>query len=144
MTLGGTTLANDVDFKADVKPIARSRFANGIRFHSTLEVAGSVTNPDIGDGTGSTVSGPSFTAARYGQGARFAAATDFIDVPLISGGQNIELDRGRIEFWYQSAYAHDDGVEHYLFDLDNNGGLSRIRVVKQNGGLVEPASLRSR
>ena len=134
VTLGGTTLANDVDFKADVKPIARSRFANGIRFHSTLEVAGSVTNPDIGDGTGSTVSGPSFTAARYGQGARFAAATDFIDVPLISGGQNIELDRGRIEFWYQSAYAHDDGVEHYLFDLDNNGGLSRIRVVKQNGG----------
>jgi hypothetical protein len=68
-------------------------------------------------------------------GALFDSDTDWIRVPILVGGrQNLEWDRGRIEFWYLPSSDHTDNLPHYLFDADNDGvdGGSRVRIKKED------------
>jgi hypothetical protein len=132
---GTFNLASGTEFVSSIKPISDADFTNQVLFHTTLENFAQVSLPDIGDGTGSAENNMSYGAGRYGGGATFDSTTDWISVPLVVGGiRNIELDRGRIEFWYRPNNNHDDNQEHYLFDLDNDGaaGGVRIRIKKES------------
>ena len=140
--LEGTSLTAGVDYLAAVKPVSRAHFADQILFHTSLQSAAAVTSPDIGDGTGAVISGVVPATARYGAGAQFNATTDQIDIPLVGQGdgrQNLELDRGRIEFWYQPTYNHDDNVAHYLFDVTN---LANCRIRGQSIVITSGVSIR--
>ena len=127
VTLEGATLTNDVDFKADVKPISDADYQpwdNDILYHSTLESIGAIGAADIGDGAPVTSGGPvGFVNARYGQGVSFNSTSDYVDIQMIGSDAlpNIELDVGRIEFWYKPNYDHDDNVQHYILHVDADG-----------------------
>jgi hypothetical protein len=115
-----------VDYRSDVKPFARSHYANIEAWSSTLESAAAVTTPDIG--AAGTASGAiSFVAGRYGQGARIVANGDTITFPAAE----VNPLAGAVEFWFQPTYAHTDGVQHvfwqclgdanHFFDLQKDG-----------------------
>jgi hypothetical protein len=105
------TLSRGVDYKAEVKPVARAAFADELRWHSTLESAAAVTSPDVGTpGVVGGTAGPA--AGKYGQGFLFDAAGE--EVTFTSNG-DFSYRAGAVEFWFQPGYAHDDGVEHRLW-----------------------------
>ena len=135
VTFEGALLQKDVDYRAAVKPVARGLLAQDLLWYSTFESPGAVGTPAVGNGAG-TVGSYSMTPGRYGNGVLFNNALDDVRVILQPGIglANIELDRGRIEFWYKPNYAHTDNVEHYLFDIDADGvaGNSRVRMTKES------------
>jgi outer membrane protein assembly factor BamB len=124
-TLNGVPLANDVEFKADVKPVARAHFASDLLWHSTLHSAGDVTAPDVGS-PGAVNGGTAFVGARYGNGARFSAPGNTISFPASS---NLRVDRGAVELWYLPEYAHTDGAAHriwtYFVDANHQFRLTK-------------------
>jgi len=118
VTLEGVPLANGVDFKADVKPIARAEFAQDLTWHSTLQDLASLnTTPDVG--TPGAVSGTvNFVAGRFGNGAQIPDTSSFFNFPTAG---NLNTARGAIEFWYRSTYASNDGSAHTLGGYNFNG-----------------------
>jgi hypothetical protein len=112
----GVTLTNDVDFKADVKPVARAHFAQDLMWYSTLQNGPAVTAPNVG--TGGSVIGADFPAGlgRFGEGARFDLDGEYVSLP--SAG-NFNPAEGAIEFWYRPFYDYGGGDpdpdEHGLF-----------------------------
>ena len=145
VSLETTALVNDVDFRADVKPISDADFADRILLHTTLQSFAAVTTLDIGDGTGASENTMTYGSGRYGNAAEFDSSSDRIQIPLIGvdGNQHMELDRGRVEFWYQPNSVHTDGAQHYLFDVNNNGN-SRVRIKKEGVAFLRPAHVRGR
>ena len=109
VTLEGTALRKDVDYKAAVKPFARA-YVREILWYSSLDNAGFVTAPDIGS-PGTVVGAVGFVAARYGSGASTALDTRYVRFPTTD---NFDKAKGGISFWYQPTYASTDGVEHDL------------------------------
>jgi hypothetical protein len=113
VTLDGTRLVKNVDFRADLKPIGRAHFESTLAWHSTLESAAAVTSPDVG--AAGTSSGTTYVAARYGSGALFDANTDVVTFP----GSVLSTVAGAVEFWYQPSYTCQsgscDGVRHVLW-----------------------------
>jgi archaellin len=96
------TLANDVNYGADVKPVARAHFAQDLVWYSTLE-SGTVVSPNVGPG-GESSPGLSASAGRIsGNGVRFDADGEYFRIP--AAGQFDPLE-GTIEFWYQPMYDY--------------------------------------
>jgi len=147
VTLQGTALVRDVDYRADVKPLSRGHFAQALAWHSTLQDNAAVNTPDVG-GPGA-VNGPtSFAAGRYGGAALFNGVG--ANVTFGSGSGNFDKTRGAIEFWFQPNYAHTDGTRHVLwqtfgdathymifektagnqllFSINNGGTLTEVQV----------------
>jgi hypothetical protein len=147
VSLEGAALANGIDYHADVKPFARSHFADTLQWHSTLEAAGAVTTPDVG--RAGTVNGTTtFVTGKYGNGAFFDAAGENVTFP----GNDFDRRNGTIEFWYQPNYNHTDGVRHVLFvnfgDATHSFSLehsptNRLDFIIDNGGTITAVSVTS-
>lgn len=139
VTLEGMTLTNDLDFKADLKPISRAHFANTLSWHSTLESPAVVATPEVG-GSGGLSGTTTLTNGRYGQGALLNENTDYVSSDSGSFNQSI----GTLEFWYQPAYNYNDGQRHILwvnagvgpdyFVLEKTGGNQLLFTVQNTGG----------
>jgi len=126
---GTLSLATGADFVSSLKPVSDADFASDVLFHTTLENFAAVTTPDVGDGTGAAQNTMTYVAGRYGSGALFNANSDRIEWRPVGGAvQNVELDRGRIEFWCQPNYNSTDATLHYFFDLDNDGVAGGVRI----------------
>ncbi len=120
VTVGGVTKVNDLDYKADVKPISRAYFAYasdgpdeaGIIWYSTLESSGAVTSPSVGS-AGAVTAGVTPSADRFGVGSglRVPTTADSISFPLAN---NFDKAAGAIEFWFRPAYDSTDGVQHMI------------------------------
>jgi hypothetical protein len=103
VTLEGFPLDNDLDYRADVKPISRAHFANVLRYYSTLQDAAAVTSPNVG--AAGTVGGTTdFPGARFGSGARFDVDGEYLSIPPPSFSEDV------IEFWYRPFYDYGSGV----------------------------------
>jgi len=142
VTLEGVPLDNDLDYRADVKPVARAHFAQDLVWYSTLESPAAVTAPDVGS-AGSLIAGVAFTGARYGSGAQISLGGDAIAFPTV----DFTAARGALEFWFQPSWPHDDGVEHDLggFFVDGAnawfiqktvGNILDLRIVTTGGTSV--------
>ncbi len=152
VTVEGVTLANGVDYHADVKPVARSLWANTLAWHCTVESvtacdAGSV---DVGSTGGQT--GVVIVPGRYGNAAEFNANTDAVSAGS-SGGFDFNAVSGAVEFWYRPYYASNEGApprrvlwmnqgvgsDYFMlergtanelrFTLNNNGGVSASSTI---------------
>jgi hypothetical protein len=129
VTLEGTTLLKDVNYRADVKPVPRAFFKSQVRFYSTLQSAAVVTTPDIG--TAGTVNGsPTFVSARHGFGVNIANSTQYVAFTTAGGFIG---PRGAVEFWYQPTYAHNDGVLHDICGFVNGGDKFVVEKRADNG-----------
>ena len=120
VTVEGTTLSNDVDFRADVKPVSRAHFASDLTWYSTLQSAAATSAPAVG--TTTSVSGAiSFVGARYGSGASIDANGDTITFPA---AQNFNASAGTLEFWYRPSYECQpapgtcDGTKHVFWHME--------------------------
>ena len=151
VTLEGTPLANDVDYRADVKPVSRAHFAQDLLWHSTLQNLGALdTAPDVGT-PGATSGTVNFVAARYGNGAQVVGTSAYFNFPTAG---NLDTAKGAIEFWYRPDYDSTDGSSYtlggynfnganfWLFEKDNFNNLSfGIRALAQLSEIVAgPAS----
>ena len=105
VTLEGFALANDVNFRADVKPLARAHFAQDLTWYSTLQSNGAVTSPDVGS-AGTVSNGGDFPQGRYGNGARFDTDGERLSFPPVG---NLDPAEGTIEFWYRPSYGYGSG-----------------------------------
>ena len=120
VTLEGTTLSNDGDFKADVKPVSRAHFANDLTWYSTLQSPGATSTPSVGTTT-AVSGGINFVGAKYGSGAEIDANGDTITFPET---QNLNPIEGTLEFWYQPSYECQpapgtcDGQSHVFWHME--------------------------
>ncbi len=125
VSLEGTALVADFDYRSDVKPLARGHFAAELLWHSTLDSAAEVTNPDVGS-PGTVNGGVAFTASRYGNGASLSSSSANVSFP---GAGNLRVDRGAVELWYQPSYYHADGTARriwsYFVDAANQFHLTK-------------------
>jgi hypothetical protein len=145
MTLEGIPLTADVDYKADVKPLARGHFTGSLLWHSTLESSAATSTPDVGTTT-FIAAGVTFVAARYGNGALFTAGTHRIEFPQ----NNLSASNGTAEFWYQPTYAHADGVRHVLWNNQGDAthffalektAANNLEFTINNGGTLTTARI---
>ena len=75
------TLVKDVHYRAAVKPVARAHFAQVLTYYASLQDPFAfASTPDVGTG-GVANNGNDFPAARYGNGARFDADGDYLNIP---------------------------------------------------------------
>ena len=117
VTLEGVTLANDADYRADVKPLSRVYAGQDPIWYSTLQETSFVSTPDIG--SSGTIQGTiSYVPALYGQGARFDGVSDVITF----GSTGMDVTRGTVEFWVQPEFDHTDGVRHTFWFNSGSGG----------------------
>lgn len=87
-----------------------------ILLNTSLGSTAEVSTPNVGTGTGSSVNGATFVAGQIGNGVLIDAPGEYIRYQQTDGSvQNVELDRGTIEFWYRPSYNHNDGQEHNIF-----------------------------
>ncbi len=115
VTLEGIPLANDADFRADVKPMSRAHFAQDLLWYSTMQDAASAwLSPDVGN-PGSAI-GTNFVAARYGGGIEMVFAGEYHSFPTT----DFDASRGALEFWFRPAYNSADGAEHNLAGFRSN------------------------
>lgn len=91
--------------------------------YSTLDGPAAVMGPSLGSGVGaSIVTSPTndFVPAKIGNGLRTDAAGERILIPQANTrAQNVELERGTIEFWYKPNYNHNDNNKYTLVGTGN-------------------------
>jgi hypothetical protein len=77
-----------------------------------------------------TLTQTDFVPAHNSNGAQFVGAGKVVSFPAASGGvQNVELDRGEIEFWYRPNYdAAADDAPHSLVVIGNIYGVPRLSL----------------
>jgi len=96
--------------------------------YTTLDGPSAVMSPASGSGTGITIETlPSndFVAARYGSGLRTNAIAERILIPQTDGQtQNVELERGTIEFWYRPNYDHNNNLKYTIVGTGNWHGMN--------------------
>ena len=97
-------------------PTVMESSAPGVLLYTTLDDAAAITSPVVGIGGTTTLDPADFVAAQVGNGAQFVGSGKVVTFPAIVGAtQNVELDRGEIEFWYRPNYdAAADDVTHAL------------------------------
>ena len=117
VTLEGVTLANDADYRADVKPLSRVYAGQDPIWYSTLQETTAISPPDIGS-VGIIMGTPTYVPARYGQGARFDGVSDVIRFDATG----MDVTRGTVEFWVQPEFDHTDGVRHTFWFNSGSGG----------------------
>lgn len=92
--------------------------ASGQLFYSTLDGPAAVTSPAVGNGGAATISttpADDFVPARVSNGLRADAIGERVLLPQMGGAvQNVEHERGTIEFWYQPFYDHDDSNKYAI------------------------------
>jgi len=121
VTLEGTPLVRDVDYRADVKPVSRAHFAQSLRWHSTLQDSAAVSvTPDLGSpGSVTGLAAVDFVAARFGSGARISNSGQYVAFDTT----DFDPAKGAVEFWYQPSYANNDGALHdicgFVFDASH-------------------------
>jgi hypothetical protein len=119
ISVGGALKTRDVDYRADVKPVARAFFAQTLAWHCDLDsaVPGNNCQPgstlDVG-GFGA-VTGPSSAAGLFGRALNFTGNNQRITSGT-SGGFDFNVGVGAIDFWYQPASASDDGLRHMFWN----------------------------
>jgi outer membrane protein assembly factor BamB len=125
VTLESAPLTVGSDYRADVKPLSRGHLAAELLWHSTLESAAAVANPDVGS-PGAVNGGTTFANGRYGNGALLSAAASNVSFPAAG---NLRVDRGSVELWYLPSYYYVDGIEHriwtYFVDAANQFRLTK-------------------
>jgi len=106
----------------------------GVLLHTTLDDAVAITSPVAGMGGTTTLAPADFVPAQVGNGARFAGAGKVVTFPAIVGAtQNVELDRGEIEFWYRPNYdAAADDVTHALVVIGDLYNVPRLTVMESD------------
>lgn len=89
-----------------------------VMLHTTLDSPAAVAAPLTGSGSGAiiaTAPANDFVAARVGVGLRADAVGERVQFPQISGSvQNVELERGTLEFWYRPGYNHNDNIKYAI------------------------------
>ena len=144
VTLEGTTLAINDDFKSSIKPVSRAHFAEKLLWHSTFENAtavlprGSGGTLDVGSGGGA--SGVTYQSARYGSGAYFNNTSDYINA--ITGINGFDGSAGAVDFWYQPTTDHTDTSTH-PFWRTQSWGSNCMGFIHYNGALYFRASATS-
>jgi len=106
----------------------------GVLLHSTLDDAVAITSPVAGIGGTTTLAPADFVPAQVGDGAQFVGPGRVVTFPAIVGAtQNVELDRGEIEFWYYPNYdAAADDVTHALVVIGDLYNVPRLTVVESD------------
>lgn len=91
--------------------------------YTTLDNQNAVMSPQTGSGSGaliSTVPLNDFVAARVGSGLHADAIGERVVFRQTDGQtQNVELDRGTIEFWYRPAYNNNDNNKYTIVGTGN-------------------------
>ena len=86
--------------------------------YTTLDGPTAVATPSAGVGSGATItSSPTndFVAARVANGFHADAIGERILMRQVDGTrQNVELERGTLDFWYRPAYDHDDNTKYTI------------------------------
>jgi len=131
VTLEGTPLTNDLDFRADVKPFARAHRANLLSWQCTLQDAASCTPPNLDVGGSGGTAGGTIVPARYGAGFRVAGTTDNVT----AGTADFNDAQGAVEFWYQPNYDSSSLTPHMLWQ-NINGSSDYIRFEHTGGQLL--------
>lgn len=105
-----------------------------VLLHSSLDSAGAINAPIIGLGGTTTLASTDFVPARVGNGAQFLGSSKVVIFPAAEGGvQNVELDRGEIEFWYRPNYAAaDDDVGHALVVIGDVYNVPRLSLMESD------------
>ncbi len=143
---GGLKLTNDVEFKADVKPLSRGHFANSLAWHCTGQDAASCMTPDVGSGGNLIVVVPSsIVPARYGRALSLASNDSYYSAPAA----DFNFSTGAVEFWYQPNYdstnlgAHmlwfnqgGGGTENDCFSFEHTGGNLVVRAYESASDVV--------
>ncbi|MEP7380161.1 MAG: LamG-like jellyroll fold domain-containing protein [Gemmatimonadota bacterium] len=106
-----------------VPSVAAAVLPSAPLFYSTLDDMNAITHPAYGSGrTASLVAFPanSFVKAHLGMGVLMDANGERIAIPQIENGvQNIELDKGTMDFWYQPNFASDDDNKYTIAGTGN-------------------------
>ncbi len=108
--------------------------------YTTLDGPSSVTSPAQGSGGGATVvttPANDFVPARIGDGLRTDAVGERALLRQIDGGvQNVENDRGTLEFWYKPFYDSDEDGKYTIAGTGtwkaNNATRGSIHFGKHN------------
>ena len=114
---------------AGLPPAGYGRPAAATLLHTTLEDPAAITAPAVGVGGASTLPIGDFVPARVGNGARFLPQAQpchvlqYVSFPATNGSaQNVELDRGELEFWYRPNYNAGYGdAGHTLIYIGADG-----------------------
>jgi hypothetical protein len=124
---------------SDQGPVARNVLppppppsgAANLLLYTTLDDVAAVLSPTQGSGVGAVITtapANDFVPARVGNGLRADALGERIQLPQVAGSvQNVELDRGTIEFWYRPNYNHDDNLKYTLVGTGNWSGSPPAR-----------------
>lgn len=113
----------------------------GLQLWSKLESAGDVTSPSTGTG-GSEIGSPTYVASKFGNGILSDVNSEGCKFP--TSGNNINNDKGTIEYWGKMLFDQTDGDYHYLWSFrdGSNGGVElyfnkntdAFHVVVESGG----------
>jgi len=117
VTLEGVVLANDIDFRADVKPVSSAHWANTLSWHCTVQdpVPGNtcVSGVNLDVGSAGTFNG-TVVAGKYGNGGLLDTPGAYISAGAV-GSLDFSFLSGTVELWYQPNAAHTDGTRHLFW-----------------------------
>ncbi|MFC1790241.1 DUF2341 domain-containing protein [Patescibacteria group bacterium] len=135
VTMEGVGLVEGTDYNVDYKPITDAHFADELVWFSTFESSAATTSPDVG--TGDSVNGVEFVAAKYGNGAQLVDNNDYIrfDVTTGDNANNFNKAKGALELWFQPTWDHDDGVLHTIF-TNYTDATNHFRLLKTVPGTL--------
>ncbi len=108
--------------------------------YTTLQDSNSILFPLAGSGVGAslyTIPINDFIPAFSGKGLRIhtPGTAEYFRYPQISGVvQNIELNKGTVDFWYQPQYDHNDGALHQIFTVGTLNAAGSISFSKRASG----------
>ena len=104
--------------------------------YTTLDDTASVNNPVFGTGAGSTIETTpvdDFVAAAIGNGIRCDSIGERVLFQQTDGlTQNVELDRGTIDFWYRPDYDHDDDLKYTIWGTGQWMTAGSLHLGKHN------------
>jgi hypothetical protein len=120
VTLNGSPLTRDLDFKSDLKPLSRAHWASTLDWHCTMQstTACDSGSLDVGVGTAGSTTGTAAATGRYGNGLLFTADTD----KVVASSSDFSPSIGAIDFWYQPRYDSSDGLRYLLWYAQGGAG----------------------
>jgi len=114
--------------------------ASGLRFFSTLDGPGSLSQPKTGNGTNagySTNPPDDFVQGHCGKGLRIDEVGEYIQ---LDESANFDIHQGTIDFWYLPDTAQDDGVFHrFVYTSGPPLGLSGLSIRKTDASIFTAA-----
>lgn len=122
------------------KPLSASAATSGSPLlYTTLNNLITVTTPSNGTGAGASIKttpARDFVTGHDQKGIRINAKNEYVRFRELSGGiQNVELDQGTVDFWYQPAYLNTDGLPYRIFGIGPLNGAGSIALHKRNGSV---------